>query len=132
MDDITDFHVLQDDDDDDATASSVVVVVAAAAAAATAAAVVVVVNSLSFRFISSCSICSFGVASRYNVTCKSLKNMNTTNNCQPGAMMSPGRGRIINNVRSGRLGASKTTARALMREFCREITACALIEIIGS
>ncbi|KRY84665.1 hypothetical protein T4D_5302 [Trichinella pseudospiralis] len=50
MDDITDFHVLQDDDDDDdddATASSVVVVAAAAAAAATAAAVVVVVNSLS-------------------------------------------------------------------------------------
>ncbi|KRY31659.1 hypothetical protein T01_2929 [Trichinella spiralis] len=63
VDDVTDFHVLQDNDAVifvttgrfvaavfTATASSAAVA-AAAAAAATAAAVVVVVNSLSFRFI---------------------------------------------------------------------------------
>ncbi|KRX44175.1 hypothetical protein T05_8980 [Trichinella murrelli] len=93
MDDVTDFHVLQDNDAVTfvttgrfvsavftATASSAAVATAATAAAATAAVVVVVVNSI-VSFYSSCSICSFGVASRDNVTCKSLKNVNTVNNC---------------------------------------------------
>ncbi|KRZ58754.1 hypothetical protein T02_14646 [Trichinella nativa] len=93
VDDVTDFHVLQDNDAVTfvttgrfvsavftATASSAAVATAATAAAATAAVVVVVVNSI-VSFYSSCSICSFGVASRDNVTCKSLKNMNTVNNC---------------------------------------------------